>query len=391
MQINLSTTTQSLEILTSIAGNIHYHVGYADVPYNISGATSSLDLEGIITTATTTTILTAPTSNITRRVQHLHIYNNGVTNTITIKKDIGGTDYIYVSLSIANGESVRIVNDKLGVYDVSGREKTQNTGETEITGDVRSIFKVGTAPEAAGNFYCFSKDSGFPGAWVIGTPGINGRNTDGTTATDNGCLNVGNPSSGSWYLRDINMSASVTGQFNLYDVLWVNSGIVVTTTTAQTITQPTLPPRDNNNSTSGLGIYVGLLVTTATTNAGAIANMTLSYTNSDGVAGRTATVASFPATAVIGTFVIFQLASGDKGVRSIQSITLGTSLVAGAVSLICFNPLASASIPLANSGSLAYSKKLDLKLYNGHCLLPFWLASGTGATTINGNIYFINK
>lgn len=390
MQINLANTNETLELTTSVAGSIHYKVGYTD----ITGTTVSNPSvnRGDITTATTTTILAAPAASTTRKVQYLNVYNNGTsTNIITIKDDVGGTENIYQKITLQAGESFRIVNDIVSVLDVSGRVKEQNRGDTEINGDVRSIFKVGTAPEAAGNFYCFSKDSGFPGAWSPGTPGLNGRNTDGTTAADAGCLNVGNPVSGAWYLRDINMSASVVGQFNLHDVLWVNTGLVVTTTTAQAITQPTLPARDNNSSTNGLGIYVGLLVTTATTNAGAITNMTLSYTNSDGVAGRTATVASFPATAVIGTFVIFQLQAGDKGVRSIQSVTLGTSLVAGAVSLICFNPLASASIPLANSGSLAYSKKLDLLLNNGHCLLPFWLASGTGATTINGNIYFINK
>ena len=389
MQINLTALTHALEIETSVAGSIHYQVGYTDI--TSSTVSNPLSNEGIITSATTTSILLGLTST-TRKIQYLNVYNNGTsTNIITIKKDISGIEYIYQKISLQTGESFRIVNDKVEVFDVSGRVKLQDNGNTELSGDVRSIFKIGTSPEAVGQFYSFSKDSGFPGAWSVGTPGLNGRNTDGTTATDAGCLNVGNPVSGSWYLRDINMAATVAGQFNLYDVLWVNSGLVVTTTTAQTITQPTLPARDNNSSTNGIGVYVGILVTTATTNTGAITNMTLSYTNSDGVAGRTATISSFPATAVIGTFVIFQLQAGDKGVKSIQSITLGTSLVTGAISLICFNPLASNSILLANSGSLAYPKKLDLLINNGHCLLPFWLASATTATTINGNIYFINK
>ena len=100
---------------------------------------------------------------------------------------------------------------------------------------------------------------------------------------------------------------------------------------------------------------------------------------------------SYPATAVIGTFVPFQLAQGDVGIRSIQSITLGTTLTAGAVSLICFNFLAISPVPLANVGSLAFQRKLDLKLNNEHCLLPFWLASTTIATNLTGVIYFINK
>jgi hypothetical protein len=220
---------------------------------------------------------------------------------------------------------------------------------------------------------------------------LNGRNTDGTTAADAGCITVGNPSSGTWYVRDFNVSASQAGQFILVDVLWVNTGLGVTTTTPQVITQPTLPTRDNLGTSNGYGIGVGILVTTATTNASAVTNITLSYTNSNGVAGRTGTISSFPATANIGTFVPFQLQAGDVGVRSIQSITIGTSLVAGSISLICFNFLGTAPVTIANVGSIAFQRRLDLKLYNGHCLLPFWLASTTTATNISGTVYFVNK
>ena len=388
MHINLSNTTHTLELTTTVAGNIHYQVGYTDI--TTASVTNPTDNVGIITTATTTTILSAPASSTTRRVQYLNVYNNGVTNVITLKKDISSVDNILIKVTLQSGETLRIVNDKVETLDPSGRVKLQNQSDTDIQGDSRVIFKVGTAPEAAGQYYCFAKDNGAPGAWLPGTPGLNGRNTNGTLSADAGCISAGTPSSGANYIRDISISASVAGTFILADVLWVNSGLVVTTTTAQTITQPTLPARDNLGTTNGHGIGAGLLVTTATTNAAVINNITLQYTNSDGVAGRTGTM-SYPATAVIGTFVPFQLAQGDIGIRSIQSITLGTTLTAGAVSLICSNFLAISPVPLANVGSLAFQRKLDLKLNNEHCLLPFWLASSTIATNLTGVIYFINK
>ena len=388
MQINLSNTTHTLELTTTVAGNIHYQVGYTDI--TTASVTNPTDNVGIITTATTTTILSAPASSTTRRVQYLNVYNNGVTNIITLKKDISSVGNILIKVTLQSGETLRIVNDKVETLDPSGRVKLQNQSDTDIQGDSRVIFKVGTAPEAAGQYYCFAKDNGAPGAWLPGTPGINGRNTNGTLSADAGCISAGTPSSGVNYIRDISISASVAGTFILADVLWVNSGLVVTTTTAQTITQPTLPARDNLGTTNGYGVGAGLLVTTATTNAAVINNITLQYTNSNGVAGRTGTM-SYPATAVIGTFVPFQLAQGDIGIRSIQSITLGTTLTAGAVSLICFNFLVTAPVPLANVGSLAFQRKLDLKLNNEHCLLPFWLASATTATNLTGVIYFINK
>ena len=388
MQINLSNTTHTLELTTSVAGSVHYQVGYTDI--TSSTVTNPTDSFGIITTATTTVIATAPAASTTRKIQYVNIFNNGASNTVVLKKDISGTEYNILQVNLQQGETLRVVNDKVEVLDVSGRLKTQNTGLSEITGSSRALFKVGTAIEAAGQYYCFAKDNGAPGAWLPGTPGINGRNTDGTTAADLGCITVGNPSSGAWYIRDFNIAASQVGQFILADVLWVNTGLVVTTTTAQAITQPTLPLRDNSGSSNGHGIGAGLLVTTATTNAAVINNITLQYTNSNGVAGRTGTM-SYPATAVICTFVPFQLAQGDIGVRSIQSIKLGTTLTAGAISLIAFNFLATVPVTVANIGSIAFQRKLDLKLQNGHCLLPFWIASTTAAVNLTGTIYFVNK
>ena len=389
MQINLSNTTHVLELTTSVAGSVHYQVGYTDITSSSVGTPT--DSFGIITTATTTIIATAPAASTTRKIQYVNVFNNGASNTIILKKDISGTEYNILQVTLQQGETLRVVNDKVEVLDVSGRLKTQNTGLSEITGDSRVIFKVGTAPEAAGQYYCFAKDSGAPGAWSPGTPGINGRNTDGTTAADLGCITVGNPTSGAWYIRDFNIAASQVGQFILADVLWVNTGLGVTTTTAQAITQPTLPLRDNSGTSNGHGIGAGILVTTATTNAAVISNITLQYTNSNGVAGRTGTISSFPATAVIGTFVPFQLQAGDVGVRSIQSITLGTTLTAGAISLIAFNFLGTSPVTIANVGSIAFEKQLDLRIQNGHCLLPFWLASNTTATNLTGTVYFVNK
>jgi hypothetical protein len=384
MQIHLANTTETLELETSSTSAIHYKVGYTDI--TSSGVSNPSVNRGIISSATTTTILSAPAASTTRKVQYLNLYNAGTSsNILKIKEDVSGTENISFSISLQASETLRIVNDKVEVLDVSGRVKLQNSGDTEITGESRSIYKVGTAPEAAGNFYCFAKDSGFPGAWSPGTPGLAGRVCDSNTG-DAGSISVGNPASGNWYLRNLTVGTTQPSKVSILDFLWVNTGIVITTTTAQTINSVTLPARDNNGTTNGEGVQVGILVTTATTNASAVTNTTMSYTNSDGTAGRTATISSFPATAVIGTLVKFQLQAGDKGVRSIQSITLGTSYSAGAISLVAFEQLVSAPSLLANAGSMAYTNRLDVKLFNGHCLIPIIQANGTTATTIDGDI-----
>ena len=43
-----------------------------------------------------------------------------------------------------------------------------------ITGYPLPLYKSGTAPEAAGRFYLWAKDAGYPGAWAVGTPGLAG-------------------------------------------------------------------------------------------------------------------------------------------------------------------------------------------------------------------------
>jgi hypothetical protein len=271
---------------------------------------------------------------------------------------------------------------------VTGTVSVNNLAGAPILGKTVFVYKVGSAPEAAGQFYCWAKDSGSPGAWAPGTPGINGRVTDGTLAADAGCLRVDNPSVGNNYLSQCSLATTIACHLSIVDVVWVNSGIVVTTTTAQAIVSPTFPARDANGSSNGEGYGIGILVTTATTNAAAVTTITINYTNQAGVAGRTATIASYPATAVIGTVVFAQLQAGDTGVRSIQGITLGTTLTAGAISLFVYKGIISQSSATPNAGGPALTNVLDPgpRLYNGVCLLPVGLMSAATATTLVGSL-----
>ena len=389
--IILDATTHTLEVTTGAAVSTNYVISYVDITTTTFTPASA---QGDITTATTTAVVAAPASSTQRQIKLASFYNNGSSaQTLTVKKDISATEYIIISAVISAGESLQYTDGNgWEVIDRAGRVKSAATQDTGYTGQLSGFYKIGTAPEAAGQWYCWSKDTGNPGAWAVGTPGVNGRATDGTTAADAGCFLIKNPTTGSNYLTNFACGASVVCHPWVFDVLWVNSGLVVTTTTAQAITSAALPARDVNGSTNGEGVWAGILVTTATTNAGAITGTTLNYTNSDGTAGRTATMASFPATAVIGTVVWFQLAAGDKGVRSIQGITLTTSYVAGAISLILARPLANQPNLLANVGGVSTPpQNPGVRLYNGTCALPIGLMSATTATTISGSITVMER
>lgn len=396
--IILASTSDIIRVVTSSAAQIEVHASWGD----LTVSTGEVDLDrrntAHITTATTTTVVTSPGAGVKRNVRHLNITNDHASQScvITIEHYDGTTAEELISVTLLSGENMVLGEDgRWTHYDANGAVYPP-AGKGSYDGYSIAFMKTGTASDAAGYWYCTAKDGGFPGAWAPGTPGINGRVTDGTTVSDNGCIPIKNPATGANYLTEITMGASVNHSHLFFDVLWVNSGIVVTTTTAQAITTPTLPARDVNGSTNGEGLMIGMLTTTANTNAAVITNATVSYTNSDGTAGRTATLSAIvgsqiPATPVIGTLIWFNLAAGDKGVRSIQSITLGTSLGAGAVSLFIARDVAMIG---PTAVYLPITRKLSdpgVRLYNGTCLLHCNQSSATTATFYNGEVVIQEK
>jgi hypothetical protein len=249
-----------------------------------------------------------------------------------------------------------------------------------------SFLKVGGTMEAAGVLHSLAYASGLPGAMAAPSSGLAGA----AITSRAGLITVPAPAGANLsYLAALEAGSNAAGQLILVDRLWDNSGFTVTTTTAQTVTSAAFPARDRNGSTDGEGVYLGIEVSTATTNTGAITNMTASYTNAAGTAGRTATMASFPATAAAGTFVPFQLAAGDKGVRAVASLTLGTSLVTGVVHLVAYRELARLSLPVANVGAQldAIATKF-VRLYDNTTLSLLWLPTATTAVTVSGNVAF---
>jgi len=247
------------------------------------------------------------------------------------------------------------------------------------------FIKTGATMEAAGVYHSFFYTAGRPGAATVPSPGLAGA----ALTSYAGQIPFQDPASGNTYLARLQASANIVGCLLLLDRLWHNSGIVVTTTTAQTINSVAWPARDRDGLSDGTGILVAIEVSTATTNASAITNTTMSYTNSAGTSGRTATIASFPATAVAGTFVPFLLAAGDIGVRSIQSITLGTSYAGGAIHLVAYRILAALEMPITYGGfALDAVSGGFVRMYDDSVPFLVWLPSATTATTLAGQLIY---
>lgn len=395
----LDATTKSIEGVLGAAPtttNPTFDVAYND---HTTSALALADASGAFNGTTDVVLVNAPAASTQRQVVRIGIANvDTVAHFVTLFKDVSGTEYIIIKVYLKPGEELHWTR-------TAGWRITDSEGRFE--GDILDVvrdpprqrlpfMKVGTGPDTTGYWYCYSKDGAFPGAWAPGSPGLNGRNTDGTTTTDAGCFQILNPAAGNNYLTRFVCGATTASLVMLFDVLWVNSGIVVTTTTAQAITSGTLPARDEVGSTDGVGLLIGLLTTTANTNAAVINNATVNYTNSDGTAGRTATLANLvgaqiPISPAIGTIVWFRLQAGDKGVRSIEGITLGTSLVAGAVSLLIARPLTLAPCLAQNPAEEPFPIDPGIKLYNGTCALLCMVASGTTATTVHGYLEITEK
>jgi hypothetical protein len=393
----LSNTSSIIRLYTSAAGDIEVDASYVDFTSPSTYAPDGV-ITPSITTATTTTIVASPAASTKRNVRTITATNNHVSviNTITVEKFDGTNAAELMSFTLLPGENmVMNANGDWTHHDANGA-KYPAAGLGAYNGRSVDFMKTGTASDAAGYWYCTSKDAGFPGAWAVGTPGLNGRNTDGTTSTDNGCLVISNPATGGNYITEFDIGSSVAHTHMFFDCLWVNSGLVITTTTAQTITQAALPARDVNGSTNGEGLTIALLCTAAVGLAAVASNATVSYTNSDGTAGRTATLSAIvgsqaPATPVIGTLIWFNLAAGDKGVRSIQSITLGTSWVSGSISLMICRMIAQIGTTIANVSANKKPSSPGIRIYNGSCILHCALTSATTATLFTGDISVVEK
>jgi len=394
--INLASTSDLIQVVTSHAAQVEVHSSWVDL--NGTTVTPGRTNTPHITTATTTAVVGSPAASTVRNIKHLNITNDHASQSciVTVEHTDGTTVIELMSFTLLPGENMIFNAEGRWVHrDAQGAEYPP-AGLGSYNGRTIGFMKTGTAADAAGYWYCTSKDNGFPGAWAVGTPGVNGRVTDGTAAADNGCFLIANPSVGANYLTEVNMASGVNHTHLLFDVLWVNSGLAITTTGAQAITTPTLPARDINGTTNGEGCAIAILCTAAVGLAAVASNATVTYTNSDGTGSRTATLSAIvgsqaPATPVIGTLIWFNLQAGDKGVRSIQSISLNTSWVSGSISLMITRDIATIGTTIPNVNAQKIIGTPGIRLYNGTCLLHCNLASATTATFYAGELVVMEK
>lgn len=394
----LTSTSDVVRVVTGSAANsIDVHASWVD----LNGTTVTPGRQNtVITTATTTIIVPSPGSGTQRNLKGLYITNDstGTSCSVAVEHFDGTTQVELIQFILLAGENLGYREDGSWVHRDSQGAEYPPSGLGNYTGNSIPFMKSATAADTVGYWYSTYKDAGFPGAWAPGTPGMNGRITDGTLTADFGCIPIKNASVGANFLTELQMAASVAHSHFFYDVLWVNSGINVTTvSTVQTIASPTLPARDINGTTNGEGCVIGLYFSAASTLAAVNALSQVTYTNSAGTGSRIATLTGIqgsqaPATPAIGTVLWYNLAAGDTGVRSIQGFNIGaTSWLTGTVNLFIARDIATIGNPIANVAAQKIIGSPGIKLYPGTCMHHCILASSTTATFFAGELVVMEK
>lgn len=381
----LSSNSHTLNLTTSSTSEVDVTVSYLDIT---STSLTPAAQDSQIVTAATTQICDAPIESTQRQIKVITILNAGTaSNSITVRKTTGVVLTLYKTVLQAGQSAVYSIDGGWQRFDSNGTPITEPASKMGIqTGYASFYTKTGTAPEAAGVPYLFAKDAGMPGAMTVSSAGVNGESWSNAKA---GCLPI-TIGSGTLYLSSFSITANQTGMFGLLDILWMNSGLSVTTTGAQSITPATAATRDNNGTSNGLGVIPAIYMSVATTQAGAVTTIVASYTNQDGTAGKTATIPSFPATAVAGSLILFNLAAGDTGCRSVESVTLGTTLASGTIHLVLVRPIIFGPVLLANTGyCTSISDYKAVKIFPNSYLAPWSIPTGSTATTISGVANFV--
>lgn len=402
--ISLEGSTDSLEVVTTgSAVSLDYAIFWSNV--TATALTTPGTTKGNIASATTTTVLAAPSASNWRHIRGIRLYNAhaSVTVEVVVQIDVSATNRELYKVSLGVDESAAMSEDGTWTkYDATGRAVVGVPDVSGYTGYAAGYYKTTTGADAAGYHYLVNKDAGNPPAQSWGAPGVNGNNTDcssaTTAATGSGALGspyLPDPATGSLFMTNFTFTGGIVGAYKVIDILWYNTGLTVTTTTEQTFTTPTWDARDATGATTGYGLGVALYALTALGNVAVNNTATVRYTNTAGTGSRTATWSAVvgsqaPATAVIGSWMPFRLAAGDSGITSIQGITLATSFVSGTMGVIVYRELGTMVVGAANVGGTGafqnYSMTPGIRLYNNTCLgVVQWGSSATTATTFGGS------
>ena len=208
---------------------------------------------------------------------------------------------------------------------------------------VITFLKTAGRTTAAGIWYSVFELAGNPGNGVLA-----GTNTAaGVVPTD---LTAGTPFINAYgggatgYLTKLQFGAQVSCRLMLCDLLF-KAGAYAFNAAVTLAAQPSYASRvPSGTDFKGLRIFIEAVTVFTGTPSFAI-----TYTNQDGVAGRTTGVLSAGVALNLGRMLEMPLQAGDTGVRTIESVTATVATV-GTFNVLVIRPLWTGRVPVANSG-----------------------------------------
>jgi hypothetical protein len=245
----------------------------------------------------------------------------------------------------------------------------------------RDIIKSVTPTLVAGRPHSLFYLAGSPGAAAAPTPGIGGV----ALTIYAGQIPFTNPVSGNTYLARFQGQATAAGgRLLLCDRLWHNSGMSITSTSAQTINSAAWPARDANGTINGEGVLIGVEVSTIW-GAGAPV-LSIVYTNPSDAGSKTGTgIITGVTLSAVGAFYMIGLAAGDTGVKSIQTYTRSASSTTGVEHLVAYRILASLELTTANVPNAVDALTSGFpRLYDNTVPFLLFIPAATTASVIGG-------
>jgi len=211
--------------------------------------------------------------------------------------------------------------------------------------------------------------AGYPGAGTLaGTNTANGIVPTDATAGANKITDF--PASGKGYLSKINFYNSVLSELYLFDILF-KAGAYSYNANVTLSEQPSFQgrcPDNSGGSNWGKGNMIVLEQVGASTGNLSVA---VTYTNQDGVTGRTTGTIATGAAFIAGRCVILPLQAGDYGVQKIESV-VGTVATVGTFNILVVRQLAKERIRVASEGITLDMLKTGMpEVFQDSCLVPY--------------------
>lgn len=232
-------------------------------------------------------------------------------------------------------------------------------------------------PQTTGGYTSLIRKTGVPGVGTAPSSGVGGNIT---TDSEPGAWSFTNPAGGNkTYLSHFAGGANNAGTLYLYDRLWNNSGLSITTVGAQTVNSSTL-----TRFTDGIGVEAWWEVVT-NLGAGTTAP-TISYTNTDGTAGRAGATQLLTTSSTADRAYPFSLQAGDIGIKSIESYNNVGSHTSGTITLVLRKRIATLVVNNGGTGdSLDPFEVGMIEIPNDACLEFIWICTTTGVHTLTAD------